>query len=73
MSSQNRPTQKVRLVAGHDSQVHLRAELEIGKLHPCFHELRDQEWLKLVEMQQQQIRMLQDIIAELKSTSRGGA
>ena len=73
MMSQNRQNQKDRLMAEHDYQVNMRSELEIGKLHARFDELRDQEWLKLVEMQQQQIRLLQDIITELKGASRGGA
>ena len=71
MMSQNRQNQKDRLMAEHDYAVNLRSEIEIGKLHARFDDLRDQDWQKLVEMQQQQIRLLQDIIGELKGQPRG--
>jgi uncharacterized membrane protein len=43
----------------------MKAEMEIMQLHEKFNELRDSYWKDLVRMQQQQIEMLEQIIAEV--------
>ena len=42
----------------------MKAELEIMQLHEKFNELRDSSWVELVRMQQQQIEMLERLVAE---------
>lgn len=51
MMSQNRQSAKNRLVAEHDYEVNLKAELEIMALHEKLDDLRETKWLELVEMQ----------------------
>jgi uncharacterized membrane protein len=58
MMSQNRQAAKDRLDAAHDYEVNLKAELEIANLHQKLDELREKQWQELVEMQQEQIRLL---------------
>jgi uncharacterized membrane protein len=64
MMSQNRQSQKDHLQAKNDYEVNLKAELEIMQLHEKFNELRDFSWVDLVRMQQQQIEMLERLVAE---------
>ena len=63
MMSQNRQAAKDRLDAAHDYEVNLKAELEIVSLHEKLDELREQRWAELVAMQQEQIRMLEQLLA----------
>jgi uncharacterized membrane protein len=58
LMSQNRQSVKDRLDAAHDYQVNLKAELEILSLHEKIDELRESKWSELVEMQQEQIKLL---------------
>jgi uncharacterized membrane protein len=62
MMSQNRQSAKDRLDAAHDYEVNLKAELEIASLHDKLDELREQRWGELVAMQQEQIRLLQELL-----------
>ena len=62
MMSQNRAAARDRLDASHDYEVNLKAELEIRSMHEKFDELRDSKWAQLVEMQQQQIRLLEKLL-----------
>lgn len=62
MMSQNRQAVKDRLNAEHDYEVNLKAELEIEQLHVKLDELREQRWAELVEMQQEQIRLLLQLV-----------
>ena len=62
MMSQNRQATKDRLDAAHDYEVNLKAELEIANLHEKLDELRDKQWVELVEMQQEQIRLLTKLL-----------
>jgi len=62
MMSQNRQAAKDRLEAANDYEVNLKSEIEIGRLHEKLDELRETRWAELVEMQQQQIRMLQAML-----------
>jgi uncharacterized membrane protein len=64
MMSQNRQAVKDRLDAAHDYEVNLKAELEISNLHEKVDELREKQWSELVEMQQEQIRLLTKLLEE---------
>ncbi len=64
MMSQNRQAAKDRLDAAHDYEVNLKAEMEIKTLHQKLDELREQQWVELVDMQQEQIRLLTKLLEE---------
>ena len=64
MMSQNRQAVKDRIDAAHDYEVNLKAEVEISTLHQKLDELREKQWGELVEMQQQQIRLLTRLLEE---------
>lgn len=64
MMSQNRKDEKDHLQAKNDYEVNLKAELEIMQLHEKFNELRDFSWVEMVRMQQQQIAMLERLVAQ---------
>lgn len=64
MMSQNRLAAKDRLDAAHDYEVNLKAEMEIETLHQKLDELREKQWEELVEMQQEQIRLLTRLLEE---------
>lgn len=66
MMSQNRQAARDRADAAHDYEVNLKAELEIRHLHDKLDELRERKWMELVEMQQEQIRLLQALLEEKK-------
>jgi uncharacterized membrane protein len=58
LMSQNRQAQKDRLVAAHDYEVNLKAELEIMLLHEKVDLLREGQWGELLRIQQEQIRLM---------------
>lgn len=60
LMSQNRQGEKDRLTAQHDYEVNLKAELEIMALH----EKMDAFKLQLVELQQEQLRLLNALCSE---------
>ena len=64
MMSQNRQAAKDRLDAAHDYEVNLKAELEILSLHEKLDELRESKWAELIMMQQEQIRLLAQLLKE---------
>jgi uncharacterized membrane protein len=64
LMSQNRQGVKDRLDAAHDYEVNLKAELEILSLHEKMDELRDLKWSELITMQQEQIRLLTQLLKE---------
>ena len=64
MMSQKRQAAKDRLDAAHDYEVNMKAELEIADLHKKMDELREKQWFELIEMQQEQIRLLSQLIEE---------
>lgn len=68
MMSQNRLSAKDRLDAAQDYEVNLKAELEIANLHEKLDGLREKQWAELVEMQQEQIRLLTKLL-EGKNTN----
>lgn len=62
MMSQNRQSAKDRQTAEHDYEINLKAELEICAIREKLDELREQKWQELVRMQQEQIRLLQELL-----------
>jgi len=58
MMSQNRQAAKDRLAAAHDYEINLKAELEIMSLHEKMDDLRQQKLTRLLEYQEEQIRLL---------------
>jgi len=67
MMSQNRYAAKDRVAAEHDYEVNLKSELEILALHQKIDTLREQQWLELVAMQQQQIQLLTELLGKPKA------
>lgn len=72
MMSQNRQNAKDRVMASNDYEVNLRTEMDLAKLHARFDELREQQWVQLVEMQRQQIELLERLLRE-RDEGRSGA
>jgi uncharacterized membrane protein len=66
MMSQNRFAAKDRVAAGHDYEVNLKSELEILALHQKIDTLREHQWVELVAMQQEQIRLLTRLLDDRK-------
>ena len=64
MMSQNRQAAKDRLDAAHDYEVNLKAELEIMSLHEKVDLLRERQWGELLELQQEQIRLLMRLVSQ---------
>jgi len=61
MMSQNRHNAKDRLDAKHDYEVNLKAELEIMELHHKMDTLLEKQWVDLITLQQEQIKLLNEI------------
>lgn len=70
MMSQNRQAVRDRADAAHDYEVNLKAELEIRNIHEKLDELRETKWAELVVMQQEQIKLLQQLLTD-RERSRG--
>ena len=66
MMSQNRQAVKDRLDASHDYEVNLKAELEILGLHEKVDGLREKQWAELIAQQQEEIRLLTEILTEVR-------
>ena len=64
LMSQNRQAEIDRRQAEHDYEVNLKAELEILLLHEKMDSLREQQWQELIMLQQQQIALLEKLLAE---------
>ena len=58
LMSQNRQSEKDRVTAEHDYEVNLKAELEIMLLHEKLDELREKQWVELLAIQKEQLRLL---------------
>ncbi|MDP1565715.1 MAG: DUF1003 domain-containing protein [Polaromonas sp.] len=69
LMSQNRQAQKDRLVAAHDYEVNLKAELEIMLLHEKVDLLREGQWGELLAIQQEQIRLITQLLGKAHQTS----
>lgn len=70
MMSQNRMAEKDRMQAKHDYEVNVKAELEILQLQEKLNELRQRDWIALIEMQQRQIEMLERLLVEAEAGRR---
>jgi len=66
LMSQNRQASKDRLSAEHDYEVNLKSELEIMALHEKMDLLREKQWIELISIQQEQLRLLSQLIEDLK-------
>lgn len=64
LMSQNRQSEIDRRQAEHDYEVNLKAELEILLLHEKLDGLREQQWQELIHLQQQQISLLEKLLAD---------
>ncbi|MEI8134371.1 MAG: DUF1003 domain-containing protein [bacterium] len=64
MMSQNRQAEKDRLEAANDYQVNLKSELEIMDLHRKMDQLREEQWVQLLEMQNKQIELLTALLSQ---------
>lgn len=62
LMSQNRQGVKDRLDAAHDYEVNLKAELEILSLHEKLDELREPKWKELIQLQEEQIKLLTQLL-----------
>ncbi|KAF0123861.1 MAG: hypothetical protein FD151_61 [bacterium] len=70
LMSQNRQAYKDRLTAEHDYEVNLKAELEIMALHEKIDLLREKQWSELISIQQEQLRLISQLIEDLKKNQR---
>jgi len=70
LMSQNRQAYKDRRSAEHDYEVNLKAELEIIGLHEKIDTLREGQWQELISMQQKQLSLLSQVVADLKKNQR---
>jgi uncharacterized membrane protein len=66
LMSQNRQAYKDRMSAEHDYEVNLKAELEIMALHEKIDLLREEQWTELISIQQEQLRLLSQLIDEIQ-------
>lgn len=66
MMSQNRQAYKDRLMATHDYEVNLKAEVEILALHDKLDALRAHQLQELIARQQQQLDVLQQLATRLE-------
>jgi uncharacterized membrane protein len=71
MMSQNRQSAKDRLQAEHDYQVNLKAEVEIRTLHEKMDHLIQDQWQRLLEIQQIQTDLVEELVD--RSARRGTA
>jgi len=66
LMSQNRQAYKDRMSAEHDYEVNLKSELEIMTLHEKMDLLREKQWSELISMQQEQLKLLSQLVKDLK-------
>lgn len=66
MMSQNRQGEKDRLMAAHDYEVNLKAELEILSLHDKLDSVRTDQLTTLLASQQQQLALLSKFVTSNK-------
>ena len=70
LMSQNRQAHKDRLSADHDYEVNLKAELEIIGLHEKVDSLKEKQWSELILIQQEQLRLLRQLLEDLKKNQQ---
>lgn len=66
MMSQNRQEAKDRVRSMHDYQVNLKAEVEIRRLHDKMDHILQQQGMRMLEIQQIQMEMMEEISNNLK-------
>lgn len=67
MMSQNRQSAKDRVVAAHDYEVNLKAEIEIMALHEKLDQMRTEQITALLEKQERQIALLTRLLEESRT------
>ena len=67
LMSQNRQAYKDRMSADHDYEVNLKSELEIMALHEKIDVLREKQWVELLSIQQEQLRLIGQLIKDQKN------
>ena len=67
LMSQNRQAYKDRMSADHDYEVNLKSELEIMALHDKIDLLREKQWGELLSIQQEQLRLISQLIKDQKN------
>jgi uncharacterized membrane protein len=65
LMSQHREADKDRLSAEHDYEVNLKSELEIMALHEKLDLLREKQWMELISIQQEQLKLLAQLMEGL--------
>ena len=70
LMSQNRQAYKDRVSAEHDYEVNLKAEFEIIGLHEKMDALREKQWSELISIQQEQLRLLSQLLEDPKKNQR---
>ena len=70
MMSQNRQAYKDRLSAEHDYEVNLKSELEIIALHEKVDSLKQEQWRELISIQEEQLKLLGQLVEDLKKDKR---
>ena len=63
MMSQNRQAAHDRLDMVHDYEINTKAELEIVALHTKLDEIREEKWIRLMELQEEQLQLLSKLCA----------
>ena len=66
MMSQNRQESKDRVRSMHDYQINLKAEVEIRRLHDKIDHLLKQQGMRMLEIQQIQMDMMEEISKNIK-------
>ncbi|MEO7962451.1 MAG: DUF1003 domain-containing protein [Gemmatimonadaceae bacterium] len=69
MMSQHRQTMRDQADAKTDYEINLKAEIEIRALHDKIDTLRDAQWVALLALQHDQIRLLERLVTDHDSTS----
>ena len=64
MMSQNRHSARDRMQADHDFRINLKAELEVRSLHEKMDHLLHSQWQRMVELQEMQIDLLNELVAD---------
>lgn len=72
LMSQKRQAAKDRLDAAHDYEVNLKAELEILSVHEKLDELSEKKWVDLIGIQQEQIRLLTQLVEKRGAAGQNG-
>ena len=70
LMSQNRQAYKDRLSAEHDYEVNLKSELEIIALHEKVDSLKQEQWRELISIQEEQLKLLSQLVEDLKKDKR---